>query len=140
MGQGLVRSPEKSSGMKTVEAFLQEYWAERLRMDQARTSILCEFQATYFTTEFNAGRDAKKSLGTRECEQILDVSEQQGHTVVITGGFGHGRVKYTLSQMGDSWLVGEIGLECGLCKGTGKQKKYACFACEGRGWQALLDS
>jgi hypothetical protein len=76
-------------------------------------------------------------IANSENEKIVSVIPTDAGASIVTTGETIYRSRYHVIPSGETWLIQEVDMECGLCRGTGKPG--GCSGCGGTGWHAWKD-
>jgi hypothetical protein len=123
-----------------AEDFIQDYFRGRTDLYRQASPFFASHSQRFFAPTYQLS-DHEQSITDSEAERIISVRNLDRQTEVVTTGFTSGdwRMRYLLADVGDSWMITAIEMECGICHGSGRAKdgKSDCKLCKGIGWKLL---
>jgi hypothetical protein len=125
--------------MQSVEDFMQEFFAEKAKMNRAWVEHWSPFDQRYYSPDWIERRERGFLLSSPP-ETIENVARSGSSVEVITSGYQfrktQHRRRYHLVATGEGWQIRGLDFECGICHATGKSEvdTAPCRLCNGRGW------
>lgn len=130
--------------MQPIEEFMQRYFARRTELFLAWDSNCAPFRAKHFSGDYLAKFrklwDAEQAHKRENPPVVLHVEICQQSAEVITSEFGQWdtkaiRHRYHLQFTEAGWRIDRKGVECFVCKGTGRKYENSCSYCNETGWR-----
>jgi len=121
----------------TVEQFMQDCFRERT---EALTRRL-EIHRVYWRRFYRDGclYDSRRGvIEASEGEKMVSVTPTDVGACVVSTGKSIYRSRYQISLAGEKWLIQEVDMECGRCRGL--ENSAQCPGCGGSGWLSWQDS
>lgn len=115
-----------------VERFMTGLAQERTAVCLRETEIYGDFARRFYCPEFDWTKHVASAGGGRQ-EKIIGVRVTDQETLVITKGLLPFRLRHHLRPLAETWIIGEVDMECPLCFQKGKET--GCISCGGTIWE-----
>ena len=125
----------------TPTKFMAQYFQDRTDLIVQEIERRSPHRQKYFGSDC-VWDSRRGTVESSQAEKILEVSESDGETLVVTSGTSQDSIafplRYHLRPNGESWLIFQVEFRCPGCHGTGKSAigdSGSCQFCGGRGWK-----
>jgi hypothetical protein len=128
--------------MQTVYEFMQSYFAEWTKLNQAQEESGETYRMRFYSVEYLEAQHREwdeESTYRKEYPPLILTVEHHGISAVVRTseplGVGREYRCYHLSKIWGDWRIERKGWICMFCNGTGREGKEVCSCCEGVGWR-----
>lgn len=124
--------------METVADFLSRYFQARTDEIEREETLRRPFRQKYFS-EHCIWESRPNAVEYSKSEKIASTENVNGQEIAITQrAEGLPKLRYTLQQTQDGWIIQKIQPSCANCDGVAGHGN--CEICNGNGWLYVPDA